>query len=517
MRRIYFLSIVMAGLLSISSCSKDDSIQIANTDDENAEEVITDVVVKADAFELQTRTSVGTDLVFAWDANDKLGVFPEKEEGDPCPSSQVSFVTTQGGTGTATFNGSGWGLVANRKYYAYYPYSASAADTLVKFTLSSSATQIKNDTTTHLGANDIMYSSATPQAGNTAHFQFHHLGSIMKFEITVPGDATDRKFTKVELSCANPVFPQVVSFVPAADNLDYKTVKSISNLTLTLGANGSGFVPVDGKLSVWFMVGATDLSGNTLSLTVYDQYDKYTGSVQGANQRSGKAHRYTATVSKAPHADSDYYVDMGLPSGKKWATSNLTIKGIAFSGHVLGDFYAWGELQPYYTSSSITVNNTNATLNAAWRDGYSAGYVDENHNKNHALDEYTSNTDILKKADDAAFSTLGGNWRMPTRADMEELCANSTITASKLNGIDGVLVTSKINGNKLFIPYNGYVTVAKVYGYASSKCARLWLADCYSENNAYVQEFNSNTLKINIGNRSKSAGNPIRPVYVPSE
>lgn len=503
----------MAGFVVFGSCSN-ESVQINQTD-ENGDEVITDVIVSADSFEPFTRTAVGTDLVFTWEAKDKMGVFPEPDPEDPYPCSQVSFATSAGGTGTATFNGSGWGLMPNRKYYAYFPYSDTAADSLVTFTLSSTATQIKNDTTTHLGVNDIMYSSATPEPGNTAHFQFHHLSSIMKYEITVPNDAASKKFTKVMLSCADPIFPEEVSFAPTDDNLDYKTIKTTDKQILVLGNNGSGFVPADGKLSVWFMTGATNLSGKTISVTVYDTYDKYTGSVQGADQKAGKAHKYTVTVSKAAHDDSDYYVDLGLPSGKKWATSNLTVNGLAFSGHIRGDYYAWGELEPYYTTASVS----GTKLNVSWKEGYDGnvgGYRDENYNKNNTITgTYTTNSVNLQKEDDAAYRTLGGNWRIPSKADLDELIDKCTFAVSQLNGVSGVLVTSKVNGKTLFIPFNGYLGNKSVYYYGST--ARLWLSDCYSNLNAMVKEFTSSDAKGTFNNKSKSTGTTIRPVYVPSE
>ena len=123
MKRLYLLSVVMAGLISFGSCSN-ESVQINQTD-ENGDEVITDVIVSADSFEPFTRTAVGTDLAFNWETKDKMGVFPQPDPEDPYPCSQVSFATAAGGSGTATFNGSGWGLMPNRKYYAYFPYSST--------------------------------------------------------------------------------------------------------------------------------------------------------------------------------------------------------------------------------------------------------------------------------------------------------------------------------------------------------------------------------------------------------
>lgn len=516
MKRIYFLSIVMAGLLSVSSCSE-DRVKLTQTD-VNGNEVITDVVVTADDFMPLTRTSISNELVFNWAKNDRMGVFPAHDPEDPAPSSQVLFTASAGGAGTATFNGSGWGLMSNRKYYAYYPYAASATDTLYKFTYKTAAIQTANNQTAHLGPNDLMYTSAsTPAEGNVAQFQFHHLSSISKFEITVPEDCKTNKFTKAVIECADTIFPQVVSFNPTTDNPVVNVEKCFDKFTLTLGSNGSGFAPVDGKLSLWIMTGAVDFSGKTLTITLYDTYNKLTGTVQGANLKAGKAHKYEVTVTKAARVDSDYYVDLGLPSGKKWAVSNLTMKGLPLVNTVLGDYYGWGELEPYYTASALS----GTKLNATWKDGYSKGYDKENYNKGETINgTYTSNTDLLSADDDAAHQALGGNWYMPTMADVDELFNNCTFAGSTINGVVGILATSKINGKTVFFAINGYIEGnSDVSGYTSgSQGARFWLRECADAETAFqLMIHKSDNHKDYDTAKKKWRGTPIRPIYIPND
>lgn len=514
MKRIYVLSIVAAGLLSFVSCAN-DNVQFSQTD-YNGNEVITEAIVTADDFTPQTRTSISNELVFSWVKNDKMGVFPEADPEDPSPSSQVAFTASEGGAATAVFNGSGWGLMPSRKYYAYYPYSSTAVDTLVKFTYKTSSTQTANNTTSHLGPNDLMYTSATaPAAGNTAQFQFHHLSSIAKFEIAVPEGDKSKKFTKVVIECADSIFPLVVSFNPTADAPKDSIEKYIDKLTLTLGSNGAGFVPVEGKLSLWYMLGSADMSGKTLSITLYDAYDKYTGSVEGANQKAGKAHKYELDVVKAARVASDYYVDLGLPSGKKWAVSNLTMNGLPFSNTVLGDYFGWGELSPYY--NSITVNSeSNVTF--SWKSGYT-GY-NSNSLTAELKTKYTSSTDKLALEDDAAHAILGNGWCMPSIADLQELADNCTFKAATVGSAKGTLVTSNINGKTIFLAANGYFddTTMKGYTSGSSPGARFWLTDCESATKARQQYFsNSNPALEYATPKDKWRGTAIRPIYVPSE
>ena len=519
MKKIYFVSILTAGLMAFNACSNDN---VLVQTDMNGDEVITDVLVGADDFIPQTRTSISNNLQFSWSANDQIGVFPGAEEGDDTPSSQVLFKASEGGAATAKFTGSGWGLMPQRKYYAYYPYTSAATDKLVKFTYKASATQKADDDASHLGANDLMYTQATaPAAGNTALFQFHHMSSIMKLEISGLTGFSDKKFTKVVIECADSVFPQVVSFNPTADVIDCSIESSIDKLTITLGANGAGFSPVEGKLSVWFMVGAVDLTGKTFQVQLSNGGNIFlTGSFDGANQAMGKAHLYQVAVSQVTLPDDLFYVDLGLPSGNKWAVSNLTQAGIPYpvDNTILGDYYAWGEILPYYVSASIS----GETLTAVWRDGYSSGYVQGNYNKGNTIaGTYTSTSDKLQKEDDAAYRTLGGNWRMPSIADADELNANCTISSETVNGVSGILMTSKINGNSIFFPCNGYIDGnSKVSGYVSgSKGPRFWLTDCNSSTKAYQQLINmsSNNKFDHDNEKNKWRATPIRPIYIPTE
>jgi hypothetical protein len=94
-----------------------------------------------------------------------------------------------------------------------------------------------------------------------------------------------------------------------------------------------------------------------------------------------------------------YYVDLGLPSGIKWAVDNVNISG----SKLHGDYFAWGETSPkneYTKENSLTQGLDISELQ-------SQGYVDENGN--------------LTPEHDAATVNWGGSWRMPTKAEYDEL------------------------------------------------------------------------------------------------
>ena len=137
------------------------------------------------------------------------------------------------------------------------------------------------------------------------------------------------------------------------------------------------------------------------------------------------------------------WVDLGLPSGTKWATCNVG----ATKPEEYGNYYAWGETEPkstYDWSTYKWCNGSYGTQTKYCTDSY-YGTVD---NKN-----------VLELADDAARVNWGGAWRMPTDAEWTELRTNCTWTWTddyNGTGVAGRIVTSNTNGNHIFLPAAGY-------------------------------------------------------------
>ena len=100
------------------------------------------------------------------------------------------------------------------------------------------------------------------------------------------------------------------------------------------------------------------------------------------------------------------YVDLGLPSGLKWATCNVG----ADSPEKYGDYFAWGETKAkscYDWSTYKWCNGSNSTLTK--------------YNTNSEYGTDPDNKTVLEPEDDAAYVNLGGGWRMPTQGDWQEL------------------------------------------------------------------------------------------------
>lgn len=144
------------------------------------------------------------------------------------------------------------------------------------------------------------------------------------------------------------------------------------------------------------------------------------------------------------YANGYQYVDMGLPSGLLWATCNIGAK----TSTELGDYYAWGEIQ---TKDVCT------DLNYKWYEGTNP-YSITKYGDFSIPDASGCIKTLLELEDDAANAKLGGNWRMPTREEFEELLqpANTDLCLVNKNGVKGYLIVSKKNGNTIFLPAAGY-------------------------------------------------------------
>lgn len=136
------------------------------------------------------------------------------------------------------------------------------------------------------------------------------------------------------------------------------------------------------------------------------------------------------------------YVDLGLPSGLKWATCNIG----AESPEEDGDSFAWGEISP--KSEYVRLNYKFYEMKVCEDSLLMMKKIKKYNHKG----EYgeADNKNVLEANDDAAYINWGGGWRMPTKADFEELMdCDWTLTTS--NGMDVCLVTG-FNGNSIVIP-----------------------------------------------------------------
>ena len=141
-------------------------------------------------------------------------------------------------------------------------------------------------------------------------------------------------------------------------------------------------------------------------------------------------------------------VDLGL--SVKWATCNID----ATAPEKKGGYYAWGKrYKPWnYDWTDYDKGFDNLTYNGTC-DCCSGTYA-----VNPCCGDYIGHVTELKPEDDIASINWGGNWRMPTKEEAEELINNCIWTYTKQKNVNGYLVTSKYNGNTIFLPLTGFTT-----------------------------------------------------------
>jgi hypothetical protein len=230
-----------------------------------------------------------------------------------------------------------------------------------------------------------------------------------------------------------------------------------------------------------------------------------------------------------PYVDSDLYVDMGLPSGVLWAKASIDLTTQSGFQEVNGavspfkyecSFFSWGNTDGHNPSSTSAFDYNWGGVNEQepYYDGQPYGTTPGN-----AL------TGNIPPSMDAARVNLGAPWRMPSMEDFTELFANidyidadgnivteatsiAQTAADKrvtVNGINGLYLRSKINGNRLFFPASGY-GYGRSWSYRTGN-GNFWSSTFSSARYARSLNFSSSGVYPQ-GNKYRYNGFAVRPV-----
>ncbi len=170
------------------------------------------------------------------------------------------------------------------------------------------------------------------------------------------------------------------------------------------------------------------------------------------------------------------WIDLGLPSGLKWASCNMG----ASSPTDIGGYYSWGEI---------------STKNEYWQENSVT--------RERALGDIAGNSQF-----DAPRALWGSTWRLPTKAEMDELVFQCSWRWTVQNGVPGYTITGP-NDNSIFLPAGGFitgVTVSRkgVFGY-------YWTTEPMA-NSAYAYGLYFNESGYEVGGCDRSLGVCVRPV-----
>ena len=298
------------------------------------------------------------------------------------------------------------------------------------------------------------------------------------------------------------VMPEGLQFMPIADNV-------INNYTVEQWAKmesaGAVFIPAAGYFNnqlepkMRFVNEDNYVASSILKDSTWQIYSVFASdNISYSTTGTSPSNLHYAFPRRLVHDTivpfEPEYVDLGL--SVKWATCNVG----ASAPEEYGDYFAWGEVVPKTTYNWSTYK---------YCKGSSSTLTKYCNNSSYGNNGFTDNKTVLDLEDDAATVNWGGEWRMPTDAEMTELREKCTWTWTTQNGVKGYKVVGP-NGNSIFLPAAGYMrnsdlTDAGSYGYD-------WSSSLRSDNPsfAYGVYFNSDIVYWHYNKRYY--GRSVRPV-----
>lgn len=177
-----------------------------------------------------------------------------------------------------------------------------------------------------------------------------------------------------------------------------------------------------------------------------------------------------------PYINNYEFVDLGLPSGLKWATMNVG----ANKPSDYGNYYAWGETS---TKTEYAYHNS-----VTWGE--------------ESLFDISADPKY-----DVATAKWGSSWRIPSTTNFDELFHKCTWTWTKMDGQYGYQVTGP-NGNSIFLPASGYIEGTTKYDCDIG--GSYWSCNHYNKNQSKFLQFRSSFK--GIAEYKRYFGLTVRPV-----
>ena len=262
----------------------------------------------------------------------------------------------------------------------------------------------------------------------------------------------------------------------------YDTIKDLSNPKIVTAVYDDGTYDFWVELTdlplgtYYYQAYARQYSGGIFG---YGEIESFTisnyneGNDSGSSSSSGEPSGNPSEATTGTLNGHDW-VDLGLPSGLRWATCNVG----ASSPEDYGNYYAWGEITTKTTYSISTYT-------------------------------YTGNPTTLPSSADAATANWGSDWRMPTQSEMQELLENSTCTWTSRSGVYGRLFTGP-NGNSIFLPAAGGFYASSLY--YDGGIGYYWSSSLYSSSTDYAWYLYFSSVHYYVDYIDRYRGKSVRAV-----
>ncbi len=483
MKTVKYSFMITAAALAVA-CN--DIIEPADTLSMPVKEVV--LTATREGLELGTKSFRLDDGSVWWSPKEEVSVFygSGTNGGSKFSTMNTSIAETVELQGSVQMSGSG------KDFWAVYPYSEdnSCDGTSVTTIIPSDQEGVEGNF-----SNDVFPAVAKSSTMNLA---FWNICGGIKFFVS----RDDVKYVTFKGNNDEPLAGKVkVTFGPDGTPVVQEVLEPSTEVTLTAPEGGTFMV---GK-NYYITLLPTGLQGGfTMSFRTENEKGTLVSTTPQIIKRStfGVLKNIDSKVQEwKSNVVEPEYVDLGL--SVKWATFNVG----ATRPEEYGDYFAYGETEPYYSSQDPLT----------WKDGKSSGYDWPSYKwcngSSTSLTKYNTNSSygtvdnktVLDPEDDAAHVNWGGSWRMPTDAEWTELRTECTWTWTTEDGVSGRKVTGP-NGNSIFLPAAGnrsgtYLSNAGSLGY-------FW-----SSSLAYDVSFYSSSVLRNSSFRY--AGFSVRPVIQP--
>ena len=234
-------------------------------------------------------------------------------------------------------------------------------------------------------------------------------------------------------------------------------------------------------------INTVGIVGLNIDISTYAK-GRYTATVENSNESFVGEFEVQATGNditlSCPDDNHPHAIDLGLPSGTKWACCNVG----ASTPEGYGGYYAWGETEEkdYYSLSTYI-------------------HYDDSSSTYHDL-----GSDIAGTQYDVAHVKWGGSWVMPSYEQNKELIDNCTYEWTIVNGVRGQKFISRINGESIFLPAAGFQWYDTLDD--EGRLGRYWSSTLYpAAGNAYCLSFVSYDASWNYSD-SRGDGLTVRPI-----
>ena len=432
MKNIYKYAMIASAVLSLAACN--DLIESS----EPAVDIERAIILTAtrEGTNPNTRSVRMDDGTTWWGPKEEISVFygSGSNGGSKFTSKNTTIAEITEFEGSISMSG-------NKEFWAVYPYSAdNSCDG------SSIITVIPSQQT---GVEGNFSNDAFPAMGKSGSLTmpFYNICGGIKFfvsrtdinSVTFKGNNGDVLAGKVKIGFGADGKPEVAEVIEAQTEV-------------TLTAPDGGAFKAGKYYYVTLLPGLLD-GGFTMTFTTASE----TGTLKSDKQQTIKRSVFGTLKnidSKVAEWESNVvepeYVDLGLPSGLKWATFNVG----ATKPEEYGGLFAWGETTPRPAASFTQYWNAYKWCNGS-KDRITKYCIDSSFwGSSYPMDNKT----VLDLEDDAARANCGNSWRMPTDEEWNELIENCTWTwTSNYNGtgVAGGIVTSNKPGytdKSIFLP-----------------------------------------------------------------